>query len=64
MRRGGIKYKKVIELFDGKTSKVVRTIRFHNSLAFEEFLRGFQAKRYPGYSWRYREKRKQKDKHE
>ena len=64
MRSGGKKYKKVVELFDDKTSKVVRTIRFHNSLAFEEFLRGYQAKRYPGYSWRFRERRSRKKKDE
>jgi len=47
-----------IELFDEKTGYVVRTIRFRNSISFNEFLEGFTAMRYPGYSWRYIEKNK------
>jgi len=42
-----------IELFDEKTGVVVRTIRFHNLISFDEFLKSFKAMRYPGYSWRY-----------
>jgi hypothetical protein len=53
MVRIGIKYKKVVELFNEKTGEVVRIIRFRNSLAFNEFLKDFKAMRYPGYSWRY-----------
>jgi hypothetical protein len=53
-----------IELFDEKTGVVVRTIRFHNSISFDEFLKGFKAMRYPGYSWRYGDKEKKKKKHE
>jgi len=61
MGRVGTKYKEVIELFDEKTGDVVRVLRFRNSIAFDEFLKGFKAMRYPGYGWRYREK---KEKHE
>ena len=43
---------------DEKTGKVVRVIRFRNSIAFDEFLNGFKAMRYPGYSWRYIDKGK------
>jgi hypothetical protein len=49
-----------IELFSEKTGVVVRTIRFHNSISFDEFLKGFGAMRYPGYSWRYSSKGKKK----
>ena len=47
--------KKVIELFNEKTGEVVRTICFRNSIAFDEFLKGFKAMRYPGYVWRYKD---------
>lgn len=50
-----------IELFDEKTGVVVRTIRFRNSISFDEFLKSFKAMRYPGYSWRYIDKEKKKD---
>ena len=49
-----------IELFNEKTGVVVRTIRFRNSISFDEFLKGFRAMRYPGYSWRYSIKGKKK----
>ena len=58
------KHKKVIELFDEKTGEVVRTICFHHPKEFDEFTKGFQAMRYPGYVWRYRDKEKKKKKHE
>ena len=58
------KYKEVIELFDEKTGDVIRVIRFHNSIAFYKFLEDFRAMRYPGYGWRYREKRKKKENNE
>ena len=48
-----------IELFDEKTGEVVRVLRFRNSIAFDEFLKGFKAMRYPGYSWRYSDKGKE-----
>ncbi len=54
---------KKIELFDEKTGIVVRTIRFHNSISFDEFLKGFKAMRYPGYSWRYICKGEKKENH-
>jgi len=62
MVRIGTKYKKVIELFDEKTGAVVRVIRFRNSIAFNEFLNGFKAMRYPGYCWRYLNKREKESK--
>ena len=55
MGRVGTKYKESIELFDEKTGEVVRTICFRNSIAFDEFLKGFKAMRYPGYVWRYKD---------
>jgi len=58
------KYKKSIELFHEKTGEVVRKIRFRNSIAFEEFLKGFRAMRYPGYGWRYIIKGKKRGKNE
>jgi hypothetical protein len=48
--------KKVIELFDEKTGSVVRTICFRSPKEFEEFIKGFNEMRYPGYGWRYRTK--------
>ena len=58
-----MKYREVIELFDEKTGDVVRVIRFRNSIAFDEFLKGFKAMRYPGYGWRHINKGKKKEKH-
>ena len=58
------KYKKSIELFHEKTGEVVRKIRFRNSIAFDKFLKGFRAMRYPGYGWRYIVKGKKKGKNE
>jgi hypothetical protein len=56
------KYRRVIELFDEKTGDVVRVIRFRNAIAFDDFLKDFKAMRYPGYNWRYIDKRKKKGK--
>jgi len=60
MSRIGTKYKKAIELFDEKTGSVVRVIRFRNFISFDEFLKDFEAMRYPGYSWRYVDKSKRR----
>ena len=46
--------KKVIELFDEKTGSLIRTICFHSPKEFNEFEKGFNEMRYPGYGWRYR----------
>ena len=64
MSRIGTKYKEAIELFDEKTGEAVRVIRFRRSIEFDEFLKKFKAMRYPGYSWRYKDKGKKKEKHE
>lgn len=56
MGRVGTKYKVVIELFDEGTGEVVRLIRLHNENEFNEFIKSFNAMRYPGYGWRYKEK--------
>jgi len=61
MTRIGVKYKKVVELFNEKTGEVVRVIRFRNILAFNDFLDAFNAMRYPGYGWRYVNKGKKQD---
>ena len=58
MVRIGIKYKKVVELFNEKTGEVVRVISFRNSIAFNDFLKAFEAMRYPGYCWRYKDREK------
>ena len=58
MSRVGTKYKVVIELFRERTGEVVKLKRFHNQAEFEEFLNSFRAMRYPGYGWRYKDKRK------
>ena len=60
-KEGMRKPKEVIELFDEKTGKVVRVIRFKSRFDFDDFLEGFDAMRYPGYGWRYREKVKKKE---
>jgi len=52
------KYKEVIELFDEKTGEVVRLIRFKHPNEFNRFLEGFNAMGYPGYGWRYIDKKK------
>ena len=62
MGRVGGKNKKVVELFNEKTGDVVRTMCFRDVISFDEFVRGFNAMRYPGYGWRYRDGEK-KEKH-
>jgi len=60
MGRVGTKYKVAIELFDEKTGEIVRLVRFYRPNEFNEFLKGFNAMRYPGYGWRYKEKEQKK----
>jgi hypothetical protein len=62
MGRVGGKNKKVIELFNERTGEVVRTICFRDVISFDEFVKGFNAMRYPGYGWRYREEKEKKEK--
>ena len=52
------KFREVVELFDEKTNEIVRVIRFNNPKDFEQFLEDFKLMRYPGYSWRYGDKKK------
>ena len=61
MVRVGNKYKKVVELINEKTGDVKRVIRFRNSNAFDDFLKDFEAMRYPNYSWRYIDRRKNRE---
>jgi len=49
---------RTIELFAEKTGIVVRKIRFRNQIEFDKFLKGFRSMRYPGYNWRYLDKKK------
>ena len=58
---GGKRYRISIELFNEKTGEVVRELRCHNEQEFNEFLKGFNAMRYPGYGWRYKEKKAKED---
>jgi hypothetical protein len=53
------KFSEVVELFDEKTNNVVRVIRFRSSKDFDKFLRDFSLMRYPGYRWRYVDKKKE-----
>ena len=52
------KFRKTIELFDDKTNEVVRKIHFKNSKDFDKFIEDYTLMRYPGYSWRYVDKKK------
>ena len=54
MTRIKIKFNKVVELFNEKTGDVVRVIRFRNLKTFNNFLKDFEAMRYPNYSWRFK----------
>jgi len=62
MARIGNKYKKVVELINEKTGDVVRVIRFRNLISFNDFLKDFDAMRYPNYCWRYKYKEKKMEK--
>ena len=53
------KFRKTIELFDEKTNEVVRKNHFKNPKDFNKFLEDFRLMRYPGYGWRYVDKKKQ-----
>ena len=53
------KFREKIELFDEKTNEVVRKIYFKSSRDFDKFLEDFKLMRYPGYSWRYVDKKKE-----
>ena len=53
------KFRETIELFDEKTKEVVRKNHFKNPKDFNKFLEDFRLMRYPGYGWRYVDKKKQ-----
>ena len=53
------KFRKTIELFDEKTNEVVRKIHFKNPKDFNKFIEDLTLMRYPGYSWRYVDKKKE-----
>ena len=55
------KFRETIELFDEKTNEIVRKIFFKNSKDFDKFIDDFTLMRYPGYNWRYSEKKKKKN---
>ena len=57
-KRSEKKFREVIELFDEKTNEIVRKIHFRNQKDFDKFIEDFTLMRYPGYSWRYEDKRK------
>ena len=61
MGRVKMKDKKVIELFNEKTGSIVRTICFHSPNEFDKFIKDFKEMRYPGYSWRYKDKVRKKE---
>ena len=52
------KFRETIELFDEKTNEIVRKIHFKNPKDFDKFIEDFTLMRYPGYSWRYVDKKK------
>ena len=52
------KFRETIELFNEKTNEIVRKIHFRSSKDFDKFLEDFRLMRYPGYKWRYSEKKK------
>jgi hypothetical protein len=60
MTRFRAKQKKIIELFDEQTGNVIRTILFHSPKEFNEFIKSFKEMKYPGYGWRYIDKRRKK----
>ena len=53
------KFRETIELFDEKTNEIVRVIRFRSSKDFNKFIEDFTLMRYPGYRWRYVDKKKE-----
>jgi hypothetical protein len=53
------RFREVIELFDEKTNEIVRKIRFRSSKDFDKFIEDFTLMRYPGYRWKYVDKKKE-----
>ena len=58
MRKQKGKFKKSIELFHENTGEVVRVLRFRNQKDFNDFLYGYNSMRYPGYNWRFFQRKK------
>ena len=52
--------KKIIELFDEKTGRVIRTICFGNPKEFDKFKKDFKEMRYPVYGWRFKDNGRKK----
>jgi hypothetical protein len=52
--------KKVIQLLDERTGIVIRTICFYKPKEFDKFIKDFNAMRYPGYSWRFKDIKKER----
>jgi hypothetical protein len=58
LRKKGIeRFRKSVELFDEKSNETVRKINFKSSKDFDQFLEDFSLMRYPGYDWKYVDKR-------
>ena len=61
MRKKGMKrFNKTVMLFDVKSNKDVRKIRFKKSADFDKFIEDFRLMRYPGYDWRVHKKIRRK----
>ena len=58
LRKKGVeRFKKSVELFDVKSNEIVRKIIFRSPNDFNQFLEDFSLMRYPGYDWKYTDKR-------
>jgi hypothetical protein len=58
MNRPKNKFRKTIELFHEHTGEVVRIIRFRNQKDFDDFVLSYRSMRYPGYNWRFYQRKK------
>ena len=52
------KFNKTVIVFDKKSNKDVRRVRFKKSDDFDKFIEDFRLMRYPGYDWRLVERKK------
>ena len=51
------KFNKTVMVFDKKSNKDVRRVRFKKSDDFDKFIEDFRLMRYPGYDWRLVERK-------